>query len=77
MALKIRLARLGAKKKPFYRIVVADSAAKRDGRFLEVVGLYDPNHNPARVTLKKELVEQWLARGAKPTETVHSLIRRG
>jgi len=77
MALKIRLARLGAKKKPFYRIVVADSAAKRDGRFLEVVGLYDPNYNPARVTLKKDLVEQWLAKGAKPTETVHSLIRRG
>jgi small subunit ribosomal protein S16 len=76
MALKIRLARLGAKKKPFYRIVVADSAAKRDGRFLEVVGFYDPNQNPARVTLKKDLVDHWLARGAKPTDTVHSLLRR-
>ena len=76
MALKIRLARLGAKKKPFYRIVVADSAAKRDGRFLEVVGIYDPNQNPARVELKKDRVDQWLAQGAKPTETVHSLLRR-
>jgi len=77
MALKIRLARLGAKKKPFYRIVVADSAARRDGRFLEVVGLYDPNQNPARVSLKKDLVDLWLSRGAKPTDTVNSLLRRG
>ena len=76
MALKIRLARLGAKKKPFYRIVVADSAARRDGRFLEVVGFYDPNLNPARVEVKKERVEHWLAQGAKPTDTVHSLIRK-
>jgi len=77
MALKIRLARLGAKKKPFYRIVVADSAAKRDGRFLEIVGLYDPNQNPAKVTIKKDLVDLWLSRGAKPTDTVHNLLRRG
>ena len=76
MALKIRLARLGAKKKPFYRIVVADSAAKRDGRFLEIVGLYDPNQNPAKVTIKKDLVDLWLSRGAKPTDTVHNLLRR-
>ena len=76
MALKIRLARLGAKKKPFYRIVVAESGAKRDGRFLEIVGLYDPNQNPAKVTLKKDLVDLWLSRGAKPTDTVHSLLRR-
>jgi small subunit ribosomal protein S16 len=77
MALKIRLARLGAKKKPFYRIVVADSAARRDGRFLEIVGLYDPNQNPAMVSLKKDLVDLWLSRGAKPTDTVNSLLRRG
>jgi small subunit ribosomal protein S16 len=77
MALKIRLARRGAKKKPFYRIVVADSAAKRDGRFLEIVGLYDPNQNPARVTIKKDLVDLWVSRGAKPTDTVHNLLRRG
>ena len=76
MALKIRLARLGAKKKPFYRIVVADSAAKRDGRFLEIVGNYDPNQNPARVTIKKELVDLWISRGAKPTVTVHNLLRQ-
>ena len=76
MALKIRLARLGAKKKPFYRILVADSAAKRDGRFLEVVGFYDPNQNPARVELKKDRVDQWLAQGAKPTDTVNSLLRQ-
>lgn len=76
MAVKIRLARLGAKKKPFYRIVVADSAAKRDGRFLEIVGIYDPNPNPARVEIKKERVADWVAKGAKPTDTVASLLRR-
>ena len=75
MALKIRLARLGAKKKPIYRIVVADSAAKRDGRFLEVVGHYDPNRKPAGVTIKKDLVDLWLSRGAKPTDTVHNLLK--
>ncbi len=76
MALKIRLARLGAKKKPFYRIVVADSAAKRDGRFLDVVGIYDPNQNPAKVELKKELLDSWAAKGAKPTDTVRSLLKK-
>lgn len=76
MAVKIRLARLGAKKKPFYRVVVADSAAKRDGKFLEIVGLYDPNLNPARVEIKKERVDDWLAKGALPTDTVASLLRR-
>ncbi|UQZ89884.1 30S ribosomal protein S16 [Deltaproteobacteria bacterium Smac51] len=76
MALKIRLARLGAKKKPFYRIVVADSAAKRDGRFLDVVGIYDPNQNPAKVQIKKELLEDWAAKGAKPTDTVRSLLKK-
>ncbi|MDR1921375.1 MAG: 30S ribosomal protein S16 [Candidatus Adiutrix sp.] len=75
MALKIRLARLGAKKKPFYRIVVADSAAKRDGRFLEVVGIYDPNQKPARVEVKRELIDQWAAKGAKPTDTVKALLK--
>lgn len=76
MALKIRLARLGAKKKPFYRIVVAESGAKRDGCFLEVVGTYDPNHNPARVKIKKKEIDQWLVRGARPTDTVRSLLGR-
>lgn len=76
MALKIRLARLGAKKKPFYRIVVADSAAKRDGRFLEVVGTYDPNQNPALIQVKPELLEKWKAEGAQPTDTVRSLLKK-
>lgn len=75
MALKVRLARLGAKKKPYYRLVVADSAAKRDGRFLDIVGFYNPNTNPAYVEIKKELLDSWLAKGAKPTETVASLIK--
>ena len=76
MALKIRLARLGAKKKPFYRIVVAESGCKRDGRFLEVVGFYDPNQNPARVEIKKELLDKWAAEGAQPTDTVRSLLKK-
>ncbi len=76
MALKIRLARLGAKKKPFYRIVVADSQAKRDGRFLDVVGIYDPNQTPARVEVKKELLDKWSAEGAQPTDTVRSLLKK-
>ncbi len=76
MALKIRLARLGAKKKPFYRIVVAESEAKRDGRFLDVVGIYDPNQKPARVEIKKELLDQWTSRGAQPTDTVRSLLKK-
>jgi len=76
MALKIRLARLGAKKKPFYRIVVAESSAKRDGRFLDVVGIYDPNQNPARVEVKKELLDKWVGEGAQPTDTVRSLLKK-
>lgn len=76
MALKIRLARLGAKKKPFYRIVVADSQAKRDGRFLDVVGIYDPNQKPAKVEFKKELLDKWVAEGAQPTDTVRSLMKK-
>jgi small subunit ribosomal protein S16 len=75
MALKVRLARLGAKKKPYYRLVVADSQAKRDGRFLEIVGFYDPNRNPAYLEVKKELLDSWLAKGAKPSETVASLLK--
>jgi small subunit ribosomal protein S16 len=75
MALKVRLARLGSKKKPYYRLVVADSAAKRDGRFLEIVGFYDPNRNPAYLEVKRELLDSWLSKGAKPTETVASLLK--
>lgn len=75
MAVRIRLTRMGRKKQPFYRIVVADSEAKRDGRFLEVVGTYDPMQKPAAVTLKQDRVAEWLARGAKPTDTVRSLLK--
>ncbi|MEW6502209.1 MAG: 30S ribosomal protein S16 [Thermodesulfobacteriota bacterium] len=77
MAVRIRLTRLGKKKKPFYRIVVADSEAKRDGRFLEVVGTYDPNQNPAAVSLKNDRVQEWLAKGATPSDTVKSLLAKG
>ncbi len=75
MAVRIRLTRMGRKKKPFYRIVVADSEAKRDGRFLEVVGTYDPMQNPVAVVVKQDRVADWLARGAKPTDTVRSLLK--
>ena len=73
--LKIRLNRLGAKKSPFYRIVVADSRAPRDGRFIEEVGTYDPNQDPSIFDLKEESVKKWLANGAQPTETVGKLLK--
>jgi len=76
MAVKIRLARHGATKKPYYRIVVADSESKRDGRFLENVGTYDPKANPAKVTLKAERLHYWLGNGATPTDTVRSLLKK-
>jgi small subunit ribosomal protein S16 len=72
---KIRLARHGAKKKPFYRIVVADSHAPRDGRYIDQVGYYDPTKNPAVVELKRKL-DRWLQHGAQPSETVAQLIKR-
>jgi small subunit ribosomal protein S16 len=75
MALKIRLARLGAKKKPFYRLVVADSKAKRDGAFLEIVGYYDPNPDPYVLDIKSEAVNGWIKKGAVPTDTVRSLLK--
>jgi small subunit ribosomal protein S16 len=76
MAVKIRLARHGATKKPFYRIVVADGEYKRDGRYLESVGTYDPKGNPAKVTLKAERVQYWMSKGATPTDTVRSLLKK-
>ena len=76
MALRIRLARYGAKKRPYYRIVVANSEAPRDGRFLEIIGTYDPRQEPAQVTVKEELLSLWMSRGAKPTDTVASLLKR-
>jgi small subunit ribosomal protein S16 len=76
MSVKIRLARHGAKKRPFYRIVVADSESPRDGRFLEVVGTYNPLTDPAQVDLKQERVKHWIDQGAKPTDTVKSLLKK-
>jgi small subunit ribosomal protein S16 len=76
MAVKIRLARHGAKKKPFYRIVVTDSESPRDGRYLENVGTYDPLNTPNRLTLKTERVQYWLGKGATPTDTVKSLLKK-
>lgn len=76
MALRIRLARHGAKKHPFYRIVVTNSEAKRDGRFIEIVGTYDPNHNPAKIALKQDLLDQWQNKGAKPSTTVANILKK-
>ncbi|HKA54379.1 MAG TPA: 30S ribosomal protein S16 [Candidatus Binatia bacterium] len=72
----IRLARYGAKKKPFYRIVVADSRSPRDGRFIDLLGFYDPKKNPAVVQLKTGKLNQWLRQGAQPSETVAQLIKK-
>ena len=76
MAVKIRLARHGTKKRPFYRIVVADSESPRDGRFLEIVGTYNPLMEPAEVSFKNERVKYWMDQGAIPTNTVKNLIKR-
>lgn len=76
MSVKIRLARHGAKKSPFYRIVVADNENPRDGRFLENVGTYNPLKDPAEVTLKSERIEYWLGQGAIPTDTVKGLLKK-
>ena len=74
MAVKIRLKRMGSKKSPFYRIVVADSRSPRDGRFIETVGTYNPLLNPAEVSINEELALQWLAKGAQPSDTVRNLL---
>jgi small subunit ribosomal protein S16 len=76
MAVKMRLARHGAKKRPFYRIVVADSESPRDGRYLENVGTYNPLREPAEVTLKTDRVQYWLQQGAIPTDTVKNILKR-
>jgi len=76
MAVRIRLTRKGTKKKPFYRIVAADSECPRDGRFLELLGTYDPMVEPAAVTLKEDRVKYWLGEGAKPSTTVLSIFKR-
>ena len=76
MALVIRLRRHGSRKKPFYRIVVADSRSPRDGRFVEQVGTYDPAFDPPRVTIKSDIADRWIKAGAKPSDTVRKLIKR-
>ena len=76
MSVKIRLARFGAKKKPFYRIVAADSAFPRDGRFIERLGTYDPRKDPPEITLKGEQILKWIQKGAQPTQTVKQLLKK-
>jgi small subunit ribosomal protein S16 len=76
LAVRIRLRRIGTKKKPFYRIVVADSRSPRDGRFIETLGQYNPIEKPAAVKVDEERVYYWFKKGALPTETVNSLLRR-
>lgn len=76
MAVKIRLKRMGKKKNPVYRIVVADSRSPRDGRFVEEIGTYDPNQEPSLVTVNEEAAKKWLANGAQPTETVGKLLKQ-
>ncbi|HIZ84483.1 MAG TPA: 30S ribosomal protein S16 [Firmicutes bacterium] len=73
---KIRLRRMGAKKAPFYRIVVADSRFPRDGRFIEEIGTYDPTRNPAEVKVDGEKAKKWIANGAQPTDTVKALLKK-
>jgi small subunit ribosomal protein S16 len=76
MSVKIRLARHGAKKKPFYRIVVADNESPRDGKFIENVGTYNPLIDPAKVVLQQERIKYWIGQGAIPTDTVKSLLKK-
>ena len=76
MAVKIRLRRMGAKKAPFYRIVVADSRYPRDGRFIEELGYYNPQENPAVVKVDVEKAQKWIANGAQPTDTVKALLKK-
>ena len=76
MALKIRLRRMGAKKAPFYRIVVADGRYPRDGRFIEEIGYYNPLQDPAEVKIDADKAKQWLQNGAQPTDTVKALLKK-
>ena len=76
MAVKIRLRRMGQKKAPFYRIIVADSRSPRDGRFIEEIGTYDPTKEPAVVAIDAEKAKAWIANGAQPTDTVKVLLKK-
>ena len=75
MAVKIRLRRMGQKKNPFYRIIVADSRSPRNGRFIEEIGTYDPNTDPSTFNVDEELAKKWLANGAHPTEVVGKILK--
>ncbi|PKM50758.1 MAG: 30S ribosomal protein S16 [Firmicutes bacterium HGW-Firmicutes-7] len=75
MAVKIRLKRLGVKKAPFYRIVVADSRAPRDGKFIEEIGIYDPTKETMQLKVDEEAAKKWLANGAQPSDTVRKLLK--
>ena len=76
MSVKIRLRRIGAKKAPFYRVVVADSRYPRDGRFIEEIGYYDPTKEPAVVSIDNEKAKKWIGNGAQPTDTVKALLKK-
>jgi len=76
MAVRIRMTRMGAKKRPFYRLVAADSEARRDGRFLEILGYYDPMKEPAEVKIHKEKVDYWLEKGARLSESAKALLKK-
>ena len=76
MAVRIRMTRMGAKKRPFYRLVAADSEAPRDGRFLEILGYYDPMKEPAEVKIHKEKVDYWLEKGARLSESAKALLKK-
>ncbi|MBR5738831.1 MAG: 30S ribosomal protein S16 [Lachnospiraceae bacterium] len=76
MAVKMRLKRMGKKKAPYYRVVVADSRSPRDGRFIEEIGIYDPNTEPSTVKIDADAAKKWLASGAQPTETVGKLLKQ-
>ncbi len=76
MPVKIRLARHGTKKRPFYRIVAADIEAPRDGKFLEILGTYDPLKDPVAVTLQTDRIQYWMGQGAIPTDTVRSILKK-
>ena len=75
MAVKIRLRRMGQKKAPFYRIVVADSRSQRDGRFIDEIGYYDPTKEPSEIRVDEEAAKKWLANGAQPTQTVEKILK--
>jgi small subunit ribosomal protein S16 len=75
MATKIRLARVGSKKNPIYRVVVADARSPRDGRFIEIVGRYNPQTNPSTIDLDKDKIEDWISKGAQPTDSVKRLLK--